>query len=193
VVVGMGVSGTGIPSGATIITVTNSSNITMSAVATASGVVTCTFTGTDTIISLSAAFSAGGATTATGNLTFYGKEIEPQAYMSMDAVDSPKGKKCFHNVTAIYKHTPTGGVSNTENSTLSLRFSRDKNRASVVSHTLSPHAVTDEYNRLVIELSQDERSPGEVGEFEVRHDGRGSSQVELIGLEAEVEVLDSLT
>jgi hypothetical protein len=144
--------------------------------------------GGETVISKSSdegtlTMSANASATTSGGIVLYGKEIEPIGYCAMDMVDEIEKKKSFQRATVVYKHIGTSPT------TMTLGFSRHKNRTGRQTYSLEGHSSPDEFNRLVVQLNQDSRSPSEVGEFDFSHDGRGGARPEFYGLDTRVRIL----
>ena len=135
----------------------------------------------DSSVTLSDVTSSSGS----GNVTFYGQDIQPIAYCTMDQVGEVRNLKKCHRATVLYRNTGS------PNSTLSLLMSRRADRTGQATYSLPAHTVSDEQARKLVQMTQASRQAGQVIEFAVSHNGNGGVAPELVGIDAEIEVLES--
>lgn len=123
--------------------------------------------------------NATGSTTEATTVT--GLKVFGTMYCAMDMVDSLK-RKTAQTATVLYR-----GID-----PISLLLSRDKSRNSQVSLTLPASNFGDPYARQVKNLPQVVKTPAEVLEFAVKDNGGVNDSPRVWGIEAEVDILDSV-
>lgn len=127
--------------------------------------------------------SAATGTSGPQVMAFYGIEVQPVAYFAMDMVDNLRAKKRLHRLSCLYKNP---------NGVMQLIVSRDRQRQTAALFSVPTTGVAEQ-SRAVVEMPQRMRGLGEVVETGVAEDGTASlAQPEFWGIEAEVEVVDSL-